>query len=272
MATDPIIPFNYLNAGPADSAKTGANFDEFLKYIRDRNDGTSSWDVLSVSGASTLTSPVTINGSGSTTELRINNTATDGDPVILWQLSGTSTFRAGIDDSASDIFEFGRGATFGTTTDLSISASSGAVTLRGTATNDSAATGFVGEAVRSAVADSAAVSMTGSDQYTDVTSISLTAGDWDVTGVIGFTANGATVNECRIGISSTSGNSGTGLSFGDNVVSTGAQPTASTDSAGYIPQYRVSISSTTTYYLKARMNYSVATPKAYGRISARRRR
>ena len=52
----------------------------------------------------------------------------------------------------------------------------------GTATNDSATAGNVGEYVSSAVTPAYPITLT-STQYADVTSISLTAGDWDVTGM-----------------------------------------------------------------------------------------
>lgn len=270
MATDPTIPFQYLPVGGVDPGKTGANFDSLLKYIRDRNDGTVSWDVLSVSGASTLTSPVTINGSGSMTELRINNTATDGDPAIFWQLSGTNIFYAGIDDSDSDKFQIGRGSAVGTNTDVIVSQSSGAVMIRGTATNDDASAGYVGEEIRSSI--TTATNFPTSGNYGDLTSISLTAGDWDVTAQILAIQNGSTTTAVEVGISSTSGNSGTGLVAADNQLDF-TPPNATTNpTVATIANYRVPVSGTTTYYLKYRATYSAGNPQARGRLSARRRR
>lgn len=42
-----------------------------------------------------------------TTELAIDNTATDGDPTLSFELSGTSTFNIGISDGDSDQLKFG---------------------------------------------------------------------------------------------------------------------------------------------------------------------
>ena len=42
-----------------------------------------------------------------TTELRIDNTATDGDPILSFQLGGTSQFTMGVDDGDSDKFKIG---------------------------------------------------------------------------------------------------------------------------------------------------------------------
>ena len=41
------------------------------------------------------------------TPLFIDNTATDGDPMLTWQLSGTSVFTMGVDDGDSDKFKIG---------------------------------------------------------------------------------------------------------------------------------------------------------------------
>lgn len=62
---------------------------------------------LDVTGATTLTSPATVTSSGATTSLKIDNTATDGDPTITWQLSGTSIFTMGVNDGSSDVLQLG---------------------------------------------------------------------------------------------------------------------------------------------------------------------
>ncbi len=62
--------------------------------------GTSSWTAINVS--STATNPVSIVGSGATTKVDIDNTATTGDPQLTLQLSGTDTYSFGVDDSATN--------------------------------------------------------------------------------------------------------------------------------------------------------------------------
>lgn len=132
-----------------------------------------------------------------------------------------------------------------------------------------APTGDVGEAIRTFVPSASSVSSPGSGQYFDVGSIALTAGDWDVSGLVLFTANGGTVTVAAGGIWNNAGNVNTNQLPGDNYGST-PPPTSAYDTSVAIPSLRVSISSPDTYYLKAFMSFSVATPKAYGRISARR--
>jgi hypothetical protein len=140
----------------------------------------------------------------------------------------------------------------------------------GTTTNDNASSGVVGEAVRSQVGFT---NFPATNNWGDLTSISLTAGDWDVSILAILSTNTATGGtDWRCGISSTTGNSGTGLTLGDNQ----AEHTAVLPSGGNaadslsIPNFRVSLSGTTTYYLKYLALYTGGVPQAAGRISARR--
>jgi hypothetical protein len=138
----------------------------------------------------------------------------------------------------------------------------------GTTTNDSASTGQVGEVVLSTVS---LVNYPATGTWGDLTSISLTAGDWDIAAITQQTTPGTMTGETRLGISTTSGNSATGLTIGYNRL-TFISATATTDSGGSIPMYRLSLASTTTVYLKYFTEYSTGTPKASGTIIARRRR
>lgn len=140
--------------------------------------------------------------------------------------------------------------------------------IKGTATNDAAASGYVGEYVVSAVVSGSAVALTDT-VAANVTSISLGAGDWDVYGLINFSF-GATTQV-------------TGLFGGSSIVS------ATVDSfqfahrcpsfapgaleMGYaIPFRRLSLASPTTVYLVATAGFTVSTCAAWGVIHARRRR
>jgi hypothetical protein len=90
-----------------------------------------------------------------------------------------------------------------------------------------------------------------SGAWADFTSLSLSPGEWDITGVVCTNNNGAvTAASAQVGISSTSGNSATGLNYGTNRV---VQSIAATSGLIYtfaIPRYRVVVTITTTFYLK----------------------
>lgn len=140
--------------------------------------------------------------------------------------------------------------------------------LVGTATNDSATTGNVGEYITGTDAASY-TNVATSTQYKDFQSIALTAGDWDVMGRVRIIANGGTISgACGFFIGTVAGNNITGLSDADNYAdfNNGAFTSISLS----VDQYRVSISSNTTYYIKGFATYSAGTPQFNTRISARR--
>lgn len=108
-----------------------------------------------------------------------------------------------------------------------------------------------------------------SPNYFDLCSITLSAGDYDLAALVDFRLNGATVSLYEMGISTTSGNSGAGLTFGINYAGQTIDSN-STDCSAAIPRYRVQPATSTTYYLKARVAYSAGTPLVTGSISARK--
>jgi hypothetical protein len=138
----------------------------------------------------------------------------------------------------------------------------------GTPTNDSAAVGYYGEFMSSAT-PSAGVSAGANNQFADFVSVTLTPGDWDVSGCVQWIP-GSTMTEADIAISSTSGNSGAGLIKGVNYFIQTFTSDANYRS-NFIPPFRVSLSVTTTYFLKTQSNYGGA-PTINCQIFARRKR
>lgn len=145
--------------------------------------------------------------------------------------------------------------------------------LKGTTTNNSAATGIVGEYVSAVVLVGSAVSLTTATAKT-ITSISLTAGDWDVWGDFGPDGAATTV------IQNISG----GISLTNNTMPTEAADNATAMTSGTVsftigthslPYYnltpaRISIASTTTVYLIMQLTFTTSTATGYGKICARR--
>lgn len=146
--------------------------------------------------------------------------------------------------------------------------------LAGTATNDAASAGNIGEFVSSVLAKGSAVSLTTSTPKT-VTSISLTAGDWDVWGSCTFTGSSSTqytFMECG---TNTTTNAEPGA--GANRTDTGPDFASSTPFIGsdrdtHVLPARFSLSTTTTVFIVANMGFTVSSASAYGYIEARRRR
>lgn len=125
--------------------------------------------------------------------------------------------------------------------------------------------GFLGETLQGQQFSN--TSMFGNGVWGDVASVTLTPGRWSITGFVVFILNGSTTSSISAGISTTAGNSASGLTGGDNQTD-GIPPTASVNSSITIPNYIVQITTNTTYYLKAVTGYSAGTPQHRGRITA----
>lgn len=165
-----------------------------------------------------------------------NIAATGGDTNIILQLSGKGT---------------------------------GGVEIEGTSTNDSATAGYVGEVVSSSVASGSAVSLT-TLTTANVTSISLTAGDWDVSGQVVFTFS-ATPTNIIANINTTSATLGT-VGPASPYSSLAATFNAAATQFQGLTTGRLSLSATTTVYLLAHAAFASGTSTAYGWILARRAR
>lgn len=143
-----------------------------------------------------------------------------------------------------------------------------ATSLKGTNTNDNAPAGAVGEFVTSVVAVGAAVSLSSTVSKT-VTSVSLTAGDWDVTGVVDYHPNSLTTGSYfKQGVSTTTNALGSQDQFTAAPMALAAG--LGVDPALNAPITRLSLASTTTVYLTCQAGFAVSTLTAYGTIRARR--
>jgi hypothetical protein len=141
--------------------------------------------------------------------------------------------------------------------------------LPGTTTNDNASSGNIGEYISSTVVSGSAVSLT-NNTAKDITSISLTAGDWDVWGTVISLAGGSTTSNQLIGWISTT--SATLPSAPNGGAYSQLQLTFSTGASNSLPvgPTRLSLVSTTTVYLSVFSAFAVSTMSAYGFIGARR--
>lgn len=138
--------------------------------------------------------------------------------------------------------------------------------LLGTNTDDSAATGYVGEEITgSGVYESIA-----NNTWGDTAQITLTPGDWDVSGAVEFyTSSNPTVSQMYIGYGSASGTSSTGVGSPYRSLNRIAPTTDSQVTMGVITR-RYSVSANTTVYLKARIFISGGNINGSGFLRARR--
>jgi hypothetical protein len=108
---DQLIISNNASGGDTSTPVTLQDGDGVTTYCVSMSDASTGKAVLAVDGS---------HASG--TEVQIDNSATDGDSFLSYQLSGTSVFTMGIDDGDSDKFKIGTTA-IGTNTRLSIDSS-----------------------------------------------------------------------------------------------------------------------------------------------------
>ena len=154
-------------------------------------------------------------------------------------------------------------------TSLTFSSTSGII---GTTTNNNAAALSVGELVTSTIAVASAVSLVNITAK-DVTSISLTAGDWDLWGNVGFSGGGTTVFTVGVGwISTTSATLPDASLFSTQYFPGGTTIFANTNPVFVVPGTRLSLSGTTTVYLSCLAQFNISTCSGFGAIYARRRR
>lgn len=200
---------------------------------------------------------------------------TTGSQVIKLTGNGATTPSKylGVNNGLFSIFNSAGAASLFTVDDSGNAAIGGsliynsAAGAKGTAIADNANTGSIGEYI---TATGTAVSMTTATPA-NVTSISLTAGDWDVWGNIEFDPTGTTVlnnAQCSIGVTSATLASAPNKSFSSNPSGLGTGITLTQ----IPPMQRINVSATTTVFLVAQAGFNTSTLTTTGIIQARRRR
>lgn len=135
--------------------------------------------------------------------------------------------------------------------------------VNGSTSGSAPASGVIGQQI----SNTGTVASVSNNTATNITSITLSAGVWDITGMAIF-GGGITGTTFRIGINSVSATMPG--SEGINQISTPTAPTAASDSGLTICPQRFSISGSTTYYLVCYSLFTVGTLAAQGIITATR--
>jgi hypothetical protein len=146
--------------------------------------------------------------------------------------------------------------------------------ISGTATNDDAAAGDVGEIVEADVAIGSEITITTTSTATNITSISLAAGDWDVSGVIHFQpAPTTTITAFSTSLSSTSAVSDVTKGRITLLAYAAAGTTTVNNRISVVVMpCRFSLSAPTTIFLVGIAVFGTSTMGAAGHIRARRMR
>lgn len=210
-------------------------------------------------GSGTHGSSFDVFSSGSAVALSIGASCT-----MIITLSNVSSTNANAIDGAGAIVYSGINFP-GSSQKISTTTQTGGIIKGGQTQAPSA--GFVGESIQSVVASGSPVSLS-TGAATSVTSISLTAGVWDVS-ALGTLAGTLTGTLFAVGISPTN-NALIAADSGNSYLVTPTMSTAAANSSLSVPRYRVVLTATTTYYLILRADYTVGTATGWGRLSATR--
>jgi hypothetical protein len=190
---------------------------------------------------------------------------------VVGPASSTDNAAARFDSTTGKLLQNGALLIADTTGAISRSGGGG-IQQQGTNTNDNAAAGEVGEYVSATVVSGSAVSITANTAVT-ITSISLTAGDWDVDGIFIATGNAATKVKLIYPSFSTTNNT-RDATIGNyaytNYGATGVTVFAESAVAQIMPTVRYSLSGTTTVYLIGDVDFDTSTCSGYGMMRARR--
>ncbi len=180
-------------------------------------------------------------------------TATSGTFSVVAITSGT-------------ISQFSFSGATGTTLNvnrISTQSTSSGVAIRGTGTNDLAIIGDVGESSSTALA--AARNVAPTTQFTSLSTVTLTAGDWILSGMCYF--SGAAGTQVACAISANANNTTTDHVVGQNAAF-GPPSVATYDTSIAIPPWRISINTATAYYIKSRTDFASGTPTTRGSMLA----
>ena len=141
----------------------------------------------------------------------------------------------------------------------------------GTATNDAAAAGNVGEFISSQIGSGAPVGLT-SGAAADITSIALTPGDWDVWANVATAPNAATTASLIRSWINTASATDPGAPNNGAYLLQQQSFAAGLAQVAPVGRMRLSLNGNTTVYLSINVTFAVNTMGAYGFLGARRAR
>ncbi len=214
---------------------------------------------LTVGSGLTLTgNTLTAAGGGGITRADATNVVLDVGPIVVGSIDGNvaGTVTPDVADTGQITYQVS-----GNVNSLS--------EFVGVIDGSDAGAGRIGEYIESVVSTGSGASLT-TGTGADVTSISLTAGDWDVEGNITFQEGAGTVVSTAAGVITTTSATVDATGFSGVEVLHGPVGASTAYFSITLPRHRISITTTTTVYLATKASFSVASLISWGQINARR--
>jgi hypothetical protein len=232
---------------------------------------------MTLGNAETVTGAKTFGSAGAVGKLKIAGT-TSGTTILdaTAAASGTLTLPAATDTlvgkATTDTLTNKTLDSAGTGNVLKVSGVTvSAGQYPGETTTGSATAGNVGEVISSNILVASGVSLS-TGTAANITTITLTAGDWDISAQVYFNGTATTaVAGLRGSVSTTSATENlVSPNFGAVGYASGTIALATTDTAFAIAPIRQSLSGSQQFWLVGFASFSASTCKAYGVIRARR--
>ncbi len=140
--------------------------------------------------------------------------------------------------------------------------------ITGITSGSAPSAGFIGQQIRAFTPVASKVTIT-NNGTSDIASITLTAGIWDICYVCQFEATGVSTQWVSA-VSTTSATLPASSNAGDFYINNVKAGGFGSEEFNSIGGYRVTISGSTTYYLVAFATFSTGAASGYGRISGTR--
>ena len=243
-----------------------------VNYLQIYNNATNSPPAFSATGSDTdIGMTFVAKGAGTfsiqttaTTSQIVINTGTAYQHATNWNYPSSSASQTiTVPDATGTILITGQA--INSVPSITFSSTSGVI---GTTTNNNAAAGSVGEFISSVITQGSPVTLT-NGATTDLTSISLTAGDWDVWGNISIVSAG-TANTELLSWTSIASATQPDFSLLAGFNANGGTFVLGTATGITVPYARYSLSGTTTIYISASFAGGTGNGTACGGIYARR--
>lgn len=233
----------------------------------------STGNVLTVSGGLPTWAPPATSGTVTSVGLSLPSIITvSGSPV-----TGSGTLTGTLATQAANLVFSGPSSgsvttpTFRSLVANDIPSTLNSTNITGTVAGSGAGSGVVGQVL---ISDVTTPTNTGaSGTFFDATSISIPAGSWRLEGNLMYssTATTWTTVDLRVGISTTSGNSGTGLVNGTTQSQFNGAANINFNAISVMtPVVFINISTQTTYYLKGTCDTFTGSPQYVCRFTAQR--
>jgi hypothetical protein len=269
-----IYTVTYVAATPAFVLHTGASPGDNFAISANVN-AAVGFTVTNANGGTEAAAAMLLKNGVNTAYYGLKGTGATS--YLGWNAGEAAVYNTGnivlMADAAGGAFKFiSAGAEVMTLSPAGVFTRTGGFDIQGTNSNDAAPAGYIGECIVGERTQGLAIAVPNLTPTT-LTSVSLTAGDWDVDAVahfIGEPAMQLTVIAASISLLNNALDTSPGRLVATNMSAAPHFTAAWGVEVIPIPPYRISLPGPTTVYLVGRTDFTSGSTLGFGRIQARR--